>query len=467
MDEIPDNFKRKDVLGRILTFSNLYPNCKIILSSRDYSFVQELYQLRSFVHFRLSPIDWKQTSSIIQKLHHGKKLKKETLQEYLRRLQNVHGIELNPLLVTVFIATSDYSRKDIPANITELFKKYTEMMLGRWDLGKGISQQFHAPLKDFLLRKMAFEMHRRRLTQISLHECREIFVEELKSRGRSADVEQLLEESYRSGIFRFNQNIIEFRHLLLQEFFAGRGISSTDFLSSVISDPWWQRAILFYFGEHPDDHRALEELIDNSTFIKPKELFNASIAVGLALQACYLVKMTYKLKVFMWVIDGLSKAKNIYINDETDESIKFPLIKFLSYYIFGRDAVACDILEGECQTIINNINKSGLLDIDKEVRHFWTIVGLIECGLLEQAFIEIKKFHTNDNRFNLALFLSSFIVAQLRVFDKKEKKIAENICAYLSPRVTKLRKGVMDEMKTELLELQKGEIKAIEHHIDI
>ena len=60
---------------------------------------------------------------------------------------------MNRLLVTVFVATTDYSRKDIPANITELFKKYTEMMLGRWDASKGLAQQYQAPLKDFVLPK--------------------------------------------------------------------------------------------------------------------------------------------------------------------------------------------------------------------------------------------------------------------------------------------------------------------------
>jgi energy-coupling factor transporter ATP-binding protein EcfA2 len=463
LDEVPNNSKRQDVLKRVLAFSDQYPECKIVLSSRDYSFVEELEELHSFVQFRLSPIDWKQTASIIRKLHHGKKLKKETLQEYLRRLQDVHGIELNPLLVTVFVATSDYSRKDIPANITELFKKYTEMMLGRWDLSKGISQQFHAPLKDFLLRKMAFEMHRRGLTQISQQECRDIFIKELESRGRSADIEQLLEECYRSGLFRFSEDMMEFRHLLLQEFFAGRGIPILDFLSTEISDPWWQRAILFYFGEHPDDHHALESIIKNVSFITPEELFNAAIAVGLALQACYLVKMKHKLKIFIWVIESLSNSRELYITEHKGKQVKFPLMRFISYYIFGRDAVACDVLSESYQELLEEIKQGDFNPEDREVRHFWTIIGLIESGLLEQAFKEVKIFKPADYRFYLAIHLGCFLVAQLRVFEKKEKKIAETICNYLNPKIAKLRKQIFEEMKTELLELQKGRIKAIEH----
>lgn len=460
LDEVPDDDRRK-VIERVLSFRQLYPLCKIVLTSRDYSFIQEIEELRSFASFRLSPIDWRQTTSIIKKLHHGKKLKKEMLQEYLRRLQNVHGIELNPLLVTVFVATSDYSRKDIPANITELFKKYTEMMLGRWDLTKGINQQYLAPLKDFLLKKLAFEMHRRKLTRISETECTEIFAEELKSRGRSADVELLLEEIYRSGLFRFINHSIEFRHHLLQEFFAGRGIPNTELLQTLVSDPWWQRSILFHFGERPDDHQSLESVIRDFTSITSEELFNASIAVGLALQACYLVKMTHKMKIYKWVIDHLSESRRLYVGEPRGEPLKFPLMRFLGYYIFGREAVACDVLEKNCQAILEELKQENLFPEEKEIRQFWTIVGLVECGLLETAFEQLKNFNPADDRLYLALFLGCLLVAELRVFERSKKDVAKNICDYLASKIPHLRKQIIEELKTELLEAREGEIRRI------
>ena len=79
-------------------------------------------------------------------------------------------MELSPLLVTLFVATSEQGRRDIPANITELFKKFTELMLGRWDVAKGLGQQYQAPLKDFVLTRAAFEMHRRRVGELEIAE---------------------------------------------------------------------------------------------------------------------------------------------------------------------------------------------------------------------------------------------------------------------------------------------------------
>ncbi|MFQ5999116.1 MAG: NACHT domain-containing protein, partial [Candidatus Bathyarchaeia archaeon] len=221
LDEIHDDSERVAVLRSVIDFHRLYPKCQIIVTSRDYAFVKDLEELSDFTEYRLSPINYRQAEQLVERLQKGKGLPVEMSKEIIRRLHQVHGMELNPLLVTVFVATTDYSRLDIPANITELFKKFTEMMLGRWDATKGLAHQYHAPLKDFILTKVAFEMHRREITSIGLTEFKSIVENELTSRGHKADVKQLLDEILnRSGLFRVIGETIDFRHLLLQEFFA-------------------------------------------------------------------------------------------------------------------------------------------------------------------------------------------------------------------------------------------------------
>ena len=137
--EISANDDRLAVLKSIDEFHQQYRDCRVVITSREYSFIKDTESLAPYERcLRPSPIDWKQADKIIDRLASGQALPKETIQEMLRRLQDIHGIELNPLLITVFVATSDYTKIDIPANITELFKKYTEMMLGRWDATKGL-----------------------------------------------------------------------------------------------------------------------------------------------------------------------------------------------------------------------------------------------------------------------------------------------------------------------------------------
>ena len=125
-----------------------------------------------------------------------------------------------------------------PANITELFKRFTEVMLGRWDESKGFAQLHQAPLKDFLLKRVAVAMHKERRTNVPLQELRKVLTNELRKRRveSNTDVDQLVEEIvYRSGLFRVLGDEVEFKHLMIQEFFAGRGLSAEE-IASLIDD---------------------------------------------------------------------------------------------------------------------------------------------------------------------------------------------------------------------------------------
>ena len=352
VDELADDRVRQKVLLLISDFHRLYPKCKVVLTSREYSFVKDLPELQSYSTFRLSPINYKQAEQILERLKKGQSLPIESSKELIRRLQEVHGMELNPLLVTVFAATSEYSRQDVPANITELFKKFTEMMLGRWDASKGLSHQYHAPLKDFLLKKVGFELHRRQSTSIHIRDFKDLIEKELASRGHKADTNQIVDEIlYRSGLFRVLNETVEFRHLLLQEFFAGRGIPSEDFLETIVGDEWWGRAIVFYFGERASDIAGIQHIIKSIRSRPVKEIYVASITLGLALQACYLAEVKDKIDILKWVIEALSSTRNAFL--EVSRGSTYPLSRFLTYYLFGRDSVACNILEENSQQVIH------------------------------------------------------------------------------------------------------------------
>lgn len=378
----------------------------------------------------------------------------------VRKIQDVHGVGLSPLLVTVFVATSDIARKDIPANITELFKKYTEMMLGRWDLSKGLSQQYIFPLKDFLLKKIAYEMHAQKTTYITRKECERFFETELEKLGKkSVEIDLLINEIInRSGLFRCYEDKIEFRHLLLQEFFAGRGIPSPDLIPSLVTDYWWQKVIIFYFGEHPSASQDLIMVVNKLTALPPKERFQSSVTIGLSLQACYLIQVTTKLDIFKWVIGGLASVKG-----EVDrEAKKYPLREFLIYYLFGRDAVACEILETNIKKIIEEVvNKESNLD-QKELLIFWLIVGLIEGGFITHAEQMLHDFHPKDDRLLLALHLGCILIEHLKVTTTEQKDIAKRICKHIAPKIEVLRKELLGELSSELLEIQQGKLKALE-----
>ena len=462
LDELASDEARKNVIESIHAFSKLFTRCQVIVTSRDYSFIRNLPCVADFTQFTLSPIDHKQVEQIIRRFEKRKNLSTEKGREVLRRIQEVHGMELNPLLVTVFAATSDYSRKDIPANITELFKKYTEMMLGRWDAGKGIGQQYHAPLKDFLLQRIAYEMHRRNKTSVPLAEFEAAVRSELTSRGHDADVPQLLEELLtRSGLLRTIGDAVEFRHHLLQEFFAGRGIPNKQILGSYVGSEWWQRAVVFYFGQNPDDAEAFEVAFKALGGATAKETSTAAMTIGLSLQACYLLHIEERLRVYPWVIDSLSKSETPMIR-ALDPQERFPIADFIGYYLAGRDAVACSVLDDKLREIQERLLRPELTHEEKSLRQFWVIVGLMQIGAIEKAQKELQDFRPSDPRMYLAISVGCTFIEHLRISDKAEKRGAQEIARKLGPIVKAMLPQFFKELKTHLLEIRQGKIHQIE-----
>ena len=373
-------------------------------------------------------------------------------------------MELNPLLVTVFAASTDFSRADIPANITELFKKFTEMMLGRWDSTKGLAMQYQAPLKDFILQKIAYEMHRRRIIKLPVKEFESMALHELELRGHKAKVEILIEEIlFRSSLFRVVGDHVEFRHLMLQEFFAGRGIPSIEILESLVYDVWWRRPIVFFFGENPGNGDGFKLIIDSIPMKTPPEVFAALVTLGLGLQACYLVKMDKKLPVYKWLITQLSEIQDVYEKDVV-AAAKFPLHAFINYYIIARDSVALSNLKDYLDDIREALDTDGDDKHQIDLKKFWLMVGLIEIGEIELAESLMDDFHPKDARLLLGIHLGCFLWQHTRVCTKKERESANRICRHVAENIGGLRKMLLQEFKSELLEIRKDSIKALEEH---
>lgn len=463
LDELADDNVRATVLQRVLDFHSLYPKCQAVLTSRDYSFVGMIAELTPFTRFNLSPISLNQAGQLLEKIRRNRQLPLDASKEIMRRLKQVHGFELNPLLVTVFAATSDVSRKDIPANITELFKKYTEMMLGRWSQSKGLGQQFHAPLKDFLLRHVAFEMHRRLVTSLPLTEFTNMLSGALSARGHSAEIDVLLDELlHQSGLFRIIDDAVEFRHLLLQEFFAGRGITSIEGLDSLIHEDWWQRAIVFFFGEHPDDIKGLESARNAMGPKTEPERYRAAITLGIALQACYLVEMKGKVDIYKWVLQVLAKSKHGFV-----EGVKHAgapeFIAFVWYFLFGREAVACSLPSGDRQTILEQLKEQAVDQDEADTCEFWELIGSIETAF-EETNIEksIARYNPEDRRLLFGVYLTLRFHEKLRMASVEERRLASRVAGQLQARVMSVAKEFDKQFKSMILEVRGGQVKEIE-----
>ena len=461
LDEVAAADDRSSVLDLAINFITTYPKCRVVVASRPLSSIYQLPQIANFSEFEVSSIGVRDAAKIIRRLHTKGRLSRTQSGEIIRRLQQVHGMELSPLLVTLFVATSEQGRRDIPANITELFKKFTELMLGRWDVAKGLGQQYQAPLKDFVLTRAAFEMHRRRVGELEIAELESLIEGELRKRGHEAIARDLCDEIInRSSLFRKIDDHVEFRHHLLQEFFAGRGIPSTDFLDSVISDDWWRRAIVFYFGERPADGRSMNASRQAVEARPIEERFRAALTIGLAIQACYLVEVDVRKVALQWVLETLAASRTPFLRG-VREGGRRNIMALLWYYLLGRDAVGSQVLSMFRNEMWDAICDGDLGAGEKEAAKFWIIVGLIEAGCIAEAEEMIAGFTTEDASLMLAIHLGCFQLNKLRATAEEDRVIANRIMVVLAPGIQDALKEFLSEYETEFVEIRAGRVERI------
>lgn len=393
----------------------------------------------------------------------GKEIRPGQVNEILRKVEEVHGFELNPLLVTIFSATAQYGQSDLPANVTELFKKFTELMLGRWDEKKGLGQQIHMPIKDFLLRQIAYRMHCRQETEISKVEFRSVAYRELKSRGHAASTDDLLHEMVdRSGLFRVKDDVLEFRHHMLQEFFAGRGIPSLEDIKPRLHDDWWRRPIIFYFGENPENAATLEDVVTSAHGVDKRRNFEIAITAGLALQACYLASADAKIDLWKWVASSLGLGYEDFLK-ALSEYENYPTLNFLLAYLIARDSVALSLVRERRDELKEwSMSDGELVNSSSEHRLFWLATAFVEIGDMESFLGLIPEIKKLDLEYQFALFTGCSLVERVRAVDASTKKLAKEAQRKLIECVKGIGSKVALELGSQLLELRKGRLVAID-----
>ncbi|MES2859472.1 MAG: NACHT domain-containing protein [Pseudomonadota bacterium] len=460
LDEVANSQDREYIVDLVNGFYSSFPRSSVILSTRPYSSIEGLGGVKGFTRCRVSSMSIKAAEKMLSSYQRGAAGPGHT-RELLRRIESIHGLELNPLLVTVFAITSRNDRTEIPSNITELFSKFTELMLGRWDETKGIALQFQARVKEHVISQFAHHIHSQKRTQFTRIEFEEYSRDLLSEMNHASAADQLIEEIVvRSGLLRPTGTFLEFRHHLIQEYFAGKGILGIDQIKLLARNEWWRNPIVFYFGTNPSD---VQGLLDVATSVT-SGAGDACLTIGLALQTCYLSRLEDKIDVWKWVVETLAgMTEDVLVQKDSE---KFPILHFLTHYLVARDAVALSGIENRSNDAINWALQGNHVSTRPDLRKFWAYVGLLEIGRLDVLEELLKQSPLTDDHLNLALTLGCRLVEVVRSVDEPQKIAAKDIRLSLEAKVAVLKYKFAKEYRGQLLEYRKGAIVALDQEDD-
>ena len=308
----------------------------------------------------------------------------------LNQLDHMYGFHLSPLLVNIYAETAEVQKTDIPPNITELFDKYVETMLGRWDQSKGIALQFHIPLKKFLLAHVAFGMHEDRHWEIGEKEFKNRVTNFLEERGIDTDdSENVYDEIRRSRLITYKPEGVSFSHPMLQEFFAGIAIQDSAYINKQVAKRHWSKAIMFYFGSSSDRTGELKEVLGHTAKKQLVRFDEEAIrlrTVGISLQTCYRGLANDRIEIWEDLIKRLASLTQKFLSN-LPESL-FPIHEWVYYSLDMRYAVPLSLLKNKkfTERLWEKAGSTTGEDHETDMYlFFWRIIALIDCDMFSEV----------------------------------------------------------------------------------
>lgn len=242
-------------------------NCNVLVASRKVEAIKE--PIPGYDRFELLSFDLSRAINLMGKLVRDSELLK-ILRDGLTKIQ--FQILMTPLSLSLLIDIAENYR-EIPASLTELYDRFTDIALGRFDKEKGIDVLFEYEVKKRFLAELAYtEFLQKNNLDIQKTDFA-LFVSNYSQRY-SWDREKLndfVREIERAGILTIS-DVVSFCHRSFLDYFAayhiyvGQGRIGKDRLDDMIrklyfSDVWGDVAFFFIGLNREINEETIDKIV--------------------------------------------------------------------------------------------------------------------------------------------------------------------------------------------------------------
>jgi hypothetical protein len=447
---------RKNILEKAKSFAKGL-NCTLIISSRKIDIVEE--SLFDFQKYELLSFKFNQALMFFKKIVKDTKILQE-LEEGLQKIR--FKIPLNPLTLLFLVELVEIN-KEVPASITELYDRFLDIILGKFDVEKGITVLFDYYIKKAFLSEFAFiEFFQKNRLEISTSDFN-IFLEGyIEKYGIDENkLNNFIDEIKRSGVLKIGKNVI-FCHRSCLDFFVAfylkeqsNEIDNIDnLLIKIYFDDIWTSVTFFYIGLNKKiSKNVLEKLINfqDEKYDELKLLIKKYMIAGL-LQAGW--HSPYKTMIY-GVKDSLRNGplirdKLFLLTEVHRDNIPIfiidALLMILSELSFGSTFLLKAINKVQNE-LLNNPSKESLYMV---ISLFWSVKRFLDdesskntTDEILQKYNELKDISVLDNA--SALWLLKVINHEnkdtMKYIDKKLDKLIKKFPEAIRGFFPKKRRG--------------------------
>ena len=253
-------------LDKLITEVKAALNVRLLLTSRPFKLIEELPAvLQSAKRYEIRPLSIGKFIAFIKQLCNALNLPTKLYQD-LSKSELFRQLPQNPIAATLLSNLLSQKKHELPSNLTELYAKSVEHMLGRWDQSRGLATEKLYKAAERMARYLARYMIENQLVYVSAGEARQMidqFFNEREMGVPPAEVAKYLFE--RSHIFGTlaHTDAIFFRHRSFAEFlYASDIFHRRDFkIDERAFHPYWTNIYFFYIGLLTECPELLTQLI--------------------------------------------------------------------------------------------------------------------------------------------------------------------------------------------------------------
>lgn len=253
--------ERQEFIRELYKLMTGFQDMKFIVTTRtieDYDF--EIFLDDYFDRYILCPLQHNQIMSIVKGFYNSD----NKVGSHIAESSLFNMLPKTPITAILLGQILKSDPKEIPSTLTELYSKFMEIVLSRWDSNDLKSQTEYEVLTN-ICGQFSYYILQHSLSIISIDELKDMIKIYLQERNLKINIEQVFDKIAKNNeIFSINyeKNTIRFRHRSFSEFFYAHHIYKNNKyeINQDIYNPYWQNSYFFFFGLVKDSSELLDKL---------------------------------------------------------------------------------------------------------------------------------------------------------------------------------------------------------------
>lgn len=264
--------------------------CQLIVTSRSLSDpVLEKEIEKRFQRYEITQLTVAQIITLVDHVCKNAFITQK-LRKDLEKSRLFRSLPRTPISAILLARILEENAQEIPSTMTELYSKYMELVLGRWDMSKSLQTQMEYDVISNVSVQIAKFLIDNSLDRIALSEVKDMCSDYIKGRNLKVECDFVVSKMLAKRELFFVSPIdgtVSFNHRTFAEYLYASGLirEGDASITEKSYDPYWITTYFFLFGLRRDAPELIKQLDSIKLDEEIAKLFKISHHAGFLLAA--------------------------------------------------------------------------------------------------------------------------------------------------------------------------------------